>query len=612
MSTLRSATLCVLTAAFAASVAAETTMPDIVVTATRTPLDASRIAAATTVIDREDIQSSQVQSLPELLRGVAGLNVAETGGLGKQSSVFLRGTESDQVLVLINGVRVSTVSAGLAAFELIPVEHIERIEIVRGPRASQWGSEAIGGVIQIFTRSGAPMAAGEQRFEAGAGGGSYNTFRGHAATAGRRGSSHYQASVAYLNSDGFDAREPIPGQFGFDQPDDDGHSNLSFQLRGGHRFNERFDVDAFVLRAEGTTEFDGSFQDEADFVQQVLGARADWRITDRWGLRLRAGEHRDESENFSPDGAFASRFDSKRQEATLLTDIEAAPGHDLTLGADFRDDQLDSNNDFTESSRYNTGAFVQYLGTYGAHNLTGSARFDDNEAFGTETTGGLGWSVNLDPGIRLYASWGTAFKTPTFNELFFPGFGNPDLDPETSESYEAGVEGRPSWGTWSVRAFRTDVDDLIATVFDPATGSAFPRNVNEARIDGIEAEIRFDLAGYEVGAALSVMDPEDRDTGNQLPRRPETSFSVDVSRSFDRLRVGGELIAQDERFDDVDNEIEVDSFATVNLTADYELSPGLFLRGRIGNLFDSSHETVATFNSADRHFLLSVLYQGQR
>lgn len=612
MTATRFATLCAIGAALSPTLFADTiTTPEIVVTATRTPVDTSQVAASTTVITRDDIEARQVESVPELLMGVAGIDVTQSGGPGKTASVFLRGAESDHVLVLINGIRTGSTSLGSSAFEQLPVEHIERVEIVRGPRASQWGSEAIGGVIQIFTRSGEDLASGDTDHEVGAGGGSFSTRKGHAATAGRTGATHYQASVGYLNTNGFDARQPVPGEFGFDQPDDDGYENLSVHLRGGHKITDSLDVDAFLLRAAGTTEFDGSFQDEVDFVQQVAGARAEWNVTESSALRLRVGQSRDEQENFAPDGSFSSRFDSQRDEASLVADFRAAAGHLVNIGVDYRDDRIDSNNEFAESSRDNAGVFAQFFGSLGDHNLTASVRHDDNEAFGSKTTGGLGWSARLPSRHKLYASYGTAFKTPSFNELYFPGFGNPDLDPETSQSIELGLEGRPSWGWWSVRAYRTEIDDLIATVFDPDSGEAFSDNVDEAEINGIEAAMRTRVADYAVRASLNLMDPEDKETGNQLPRRPRSSLTVDVTRSFDRLRVGGRLIAQGDRFDNVDNTVEVDGFVTVNLAADYELRPGLFLRGRIGNLFDEDYETVATFNSADRHVLVSLLYRSQ-
>jgi len=609
MNPTRLALSCLLGAALPLTAVAAITTPRIVVTPHRTPVSVDEVAASTTVITRQQIEDRQAGSVPELIRGVAGIDVVQSGGPGKATSFFLRGTEADHVLVLINGIRVGAVSLGLTAFEQLPIHHIEQIEIVRGPRASQWGSEAIGGVIHIFTRSGKGLDS--TQVEAGVGAGSFGTFQGHASVAGSNGDSHYAASVGYLDTDGFDARQPIPGDFGFDQPDDDGYDNLSFHLRGGHRFSEDFDAEIFMLRAAGTNQFDGSFQDETDFVQQVLGAKADWWLTDTASLRLRVGESRDEQENFAPEGAFAGRFDSKRQEASAFFDFEASPGQIVNLGVDYRDESIESNTRFAESSRDNIGVFAQYIGNFGNHNLTASVRHDDNEAFGSETTGGLGWSVYLPSDIKLYASYGTAFKAPSFNELYFPGFGNPGLEPETSESVEAGIEGRHDWGAWGLRAYRNEIDDLIATVFDPVTGTAFPENVDKARITGVEAEMSTQIAGFDVSGTVSLIDPEDLETGNQLPRRPETAASLDINRSFERLRVGGRLLYRDGRFDNADNTVRVDSYVTVDLTAEYELRPGLMLRGKIGNLFDEDYQEVDTFNTADRYLFVSLLYRNQ-
>ncbi|MGA8262165.1 MAG: TonB-dependent receptor [Arenicellales bacterium] len=581
-------------------------------TATRSPVDVSRVAASTTVITRRDIEAMQVHSVPALLNGVAGLDVVQNGGPGKATSFFLRGTESDHVLVLINGIRVGSVSLGTAALEQLPLEHIDRIEIVRGPRASQWGSDAIGGVIQIFTRSGEDLESGHTRYDAGAGAGSYDTYDTRASIAGAGRTSNYQASVEYFDTAGFNARQAVPGPYGFYQPDKDGYRNLSFHLRGGHRFNDNLDMNAFVLHAEGTTEFDGTFQDKTNFIQQVLGAETHWQVTESTSLVARAGESRDEQDSFAPDGSFASRYDSKRDELSLLANMEPVAGHVVNLGMDYLNDKLDSSDNYARSSRDDTGVFAEYLGAFGVHNLTASVRHDDNEATGGNTTGGLGWSVNLPSAIKLYASYGTAFKTPSFNELYYPGFGNPDLAPETSESVELGVEGRPLWGSWSLRGYRTTIKDLIATVLDPATQLASPENVDRARIDGLEAEVRTSLDGFEVHGVLTLMDPRDRNTGNLLPRRPRTSMSLDVERAFDRLRVGGRVVAQGDRYDDAANTVKVNGFATVDLTAQYELRPGLYLRGRIGNLFDKSYQTAATFNSAGRNVFVSMVYRNSR
>ncbi len=588
------------------AVAAEVT-PEIIVTATRTPIAANRVAAATTVLTRVDIDRQHAQTLPDLLRGVAGIDIAESGGFGKTTSLFLRGTEADHVLVLVDGIRVGSASVGLTAFELLPVEQIERIEIVRGPRASRWGSEAIGGVIQIFTRRG----AGDPAVGLDAGGGSFDTYSLAANTDGEIEATHYSISGAYFTSEGIDARQPVPGPFGFDQPDADGYNNASLQASVGHRFSGANEVEGFLLRASGTTQFDSVFEDETDFVQQVVGVAAVLSPHALWTIRLRAGESRDETDNFAPQGDLSSSFNTKRQEASWLNELWLASGQQITMGFDFRDETVESSADFVTSNRDNYGAFVQYLGTLGAHTLDASVRYDENETFAGETTGGIGWGYRMAAGMRLYASYGTAFKSPSFNELFFPGFGNPGLDAEKSASVEAGIEGYPDWGFWSARIYHTDVEALIVTTLDPETGDFFPDNVDDARITGLEMELRTHLDAWELQVSASLLDPEDRATGNRLPRRARETLSLHGWHHWELTSLGGRLLAQGDRFDDLANAVRVDGYATMDLLGEFRWTDRLALRARIGNLFDKTYQTVASFNAPGRHFFLSLHYRGR-
>ncbi len=579
-------------------------LAEIVVTATRTPLSVSQVPAASTIVTRDDIERQQVKSLPEILKTLAGVDITESGGPGKATGVFLRGTESDHVLFLVNGIRIGSASAGLTSLELLPVTQIDRIEVIRGPRASQWGSEAIGGVIQIFTRTG----SGDPGMSAGAGAGTFGSYAINGGVGGEIKHTDYRLDGSYFRTRGFDTRQPVSGPFGLDQPDDDGYDNASIHARVGHRFDNGVEVDSFIWRTSGTTEFDGSFQDETDFLQQVIGGSAVYAPIQGWKFTLRAGENRDDSDNFAPDGSFASRFDTKRQELSIQNDFSVAQHQLFTLGADLRKEKVAGSTDFTATSRDNTGVFTQYLAAAGSHQLLASLRYDDNEAYGTDTNGGLGWSYRWPDGVRVYASYGTAFKAPSFNELFFPAFGNPDLSPETSKSYELGVEGRQHWGEWGVHAYRTDIDDLIVTVSDPLTGVFFADNVDRARIEGVEAELATDFAGWQVTAIASLLTPNNRSTGKRLRRRVKKSLSLDVSRGLGRWRASARLLAQGDRFEDAQNTIRLAGYGVVDLIGQYRFTRQLSVRAKIGNLFDKQYQTADTFNSRDRNIFVSLHY----
>jgi len=581
---------------------------EIIVTGTRTPLALDKLAASTTIITRTDIEKLQVNSLPDLLRGLPGTDVTVSGGYGKVTDVRIRGTESDHILVLVDGVRIGSATVGTTAFQHLPVSQIERIEIVRGPRSSVWGSEALGGVIHIFTRKG---SGDTRRYTLDLGGGSYDTFELTGGVSGEYKGFSYSSAVSYFDSEGIDARQPIPGLFGFSQPDKDGYDNLSVHFRGGYSFGKTGEVEAFILRATGTTEFDGTFQDKTDFVQQVTGGSVSLNPFEHWRVQLRLSEALDKTENFSPNGMQASIFDTKRQQLTWQNDLSLYADHDATFGLDYRKDEINSTNNFPQTSRDNLGVYGQYIGNFNSHHLIASVRWDDDQVFGSETTGGVGWSYTWQGWLRLYASYGTAYKTPSFNELFFPDFGNPNLEPETAYSYEAGLEGQGDIIGWSVRAYRTEIEDLIVTVFDPMTANFFPDNVDKAEIVGVEGEITLQWSEWDALLAMEYLDPEDKATGSRLPRRVKKRLSLDINRDFGRFSLGGRLLAEGDRFNNTGNLDPIAGFITLDLRADYQFNDNITLRAKLANLLDKEYETIDTFNSKDRNFFLSVQYQSR-
>ncbi len=583
-------------------------LPDVIVTATRTARTADETLAPVTVITREDVERLQLRSVQDALRNVSGLSIANNGGPGKTTSVFLRGTESDHVLVLIDGIKIGSATSGSAAFQDIPIDQIERIEVVRGPRSSLYGSEALGGVIQLFTRKG----GGKLTPSFSVGGGSDKTLQGNIGISGGGEHGWFSANLSGFDTNSFNAcsGRPFPSGGGCftNEPDDDGYRNVSGALRAGYRFANGTELDVNWLRTEGDNEFDGSFVNESDFMQQVFGANARFSPLANWQISLRVGRSYDKSKNFK-DGNFRTRFDTKRDILSLQNDILITADQLLTVGADYQDDQIDSNNNFAETDRANKAVFGQYQGEFNAHNWQLSVRYDDNEQFGGKTTGNVTWGYAFNNELRFTAAYGTAFKAPTFNELYFPGFGNPELEPETSQSWEIGLSGVMPVGRWAINAFWTEVDDLIA--FDAATFA--PANVDSARIRGLEAEITTRLLEWDISANLTLLDPENRsdgaNNGNTLPRRATESFNLRADRAFGRWRVGTTINAVGKRYDDLANNRELGAYTTVDLRGEYSVAKNWLLQAQIVNLFDKDYETAAFYNQPGRGFFFTVRYQ---
>lgn len=576
----------------------------IIVTATRTAQTEDESLASVTVITRQDIERLQARSLQDLLRGVPGLSFANNGGAGKNTALFLRGTEPDHVLVLIDGIKLGSATMGTASIQDLPVAQIERIEIVRGPRSSLYGSEAIGGVIQVFTRRGGGDLKGNFSLDLG----SHATRGGSLGLSGGGARGWYSVNLALSDTDGIDAcRGGFSASCRSDEPDADGYRNESGSLRAGYRFGNGIEVDLHALRADGENDYDGRSTNESQTRQQALGGSLRYAPADLLLLTLTGGRTRDESDNFK-DGLFRSAFDTERDSLTLQGDIDLGFDRLLTLGFDYQEERVESTTDYEISARDNRGYFVQYQGQFSAHELQLSLRQDDHLSFGRHTTGGIAWGYPLDSGLRLRASYATAFKAPTFNELYYPGFGNADLRPEESASLEFGLKGGAGWGEWSLSAFQTRIEELVG--FDPYY---VPANIARARIRGMEAQLAAAIGPWQTSASLTLLDPRNRsggdNDGNLLQRRPRQSLRIDIDRGFGAYDFGMTLVAEGRRYDDLDNVRELGGFGSVDLRAGYRINNAWRLQGRCENLFDKQYETAAYYNQPGRSFYLTLGYQ---
>jgi len=591
----------------------------VIVTATRTAQTADEVLSSVTVISREDIERRQARSVEDLLRGTQGISITNNGGPGKNTSVFMRGTESDHILVLIDGVRAGSATSGGAAYGNIPIEQIERIEIVRGPRSSLYGSEAIGGVIQIFTRKG-----GKEGFTPSfsIGGGSYGTFNGSAGLSGRSKRGWFNMNISGKNTNGFNScsGKPYPNGAGCftNEPDRDGYQNVAGSFRAGYLFKNGLDIETNFMRSSGKVNYDGKYSNKSELVQQVFGGKARYSPFEFWKVTLAGGRSRENSRDFLGQ-EFKSRFNSRRDTITLQNDFTLNKSHLLTVGADYKNDTVSSSEDFAVTSRNNLGAFAQHQATVFKQNLELSIRYDENEQFGGNVTGGAGWGYTVTEWLRFTANVGTAFKAPTFNELYYPGgYSNANLRPEESVSYEFGTSGKIKQTNWAFNIYETQIHDLIAN-----DASWVPQNINKVRIRGFEGMISTRIKKWQINTNLTLLDAQNKSSGinrgNILPRRAKESFRFDVNRKFDKFKlfglsfnkytIGTQLLVVGQRYDDLANTRKLDSYVKLDIRGEYTLNQNWRLQGRIENISNERYETASFYNQPGRNFFITLRYQ---
>ena len=574
------------------------TLDTVVVTATRSPMPIARGLASTTVLDRAAIEQAQAPDLIDLLARQAGVDVSRTGGPGSVSTLFLRGGNSNHVLVLVDGVRVNSVQQGLYDFSSLPIDRIERIEIVRGPRAALWGSDAIGGVIQIFTRDPGQHGA-QARF------GSFQRVEGSAqwGVSGERGSFGIGGGV----QDAVGYNVSTPRSFGFD-PDRDGFRNRHLSLGGRTTLGTQA-LGMNLLSTVADVEFDrGLTQSHSVSGGATLGGP----LAARWSHSLALGEAREDLKTLS---SFGSRFESRRRSADWLHDLSLAEGQALLFGVNrVAEDAVSrnaSNAVVYDRGRSYTGVFTAWRGTIGAQQWDLAARRDDNSQFGQATTAQAAWGLAFGDGWRLRASWGQGFRAPNTNELYSPGFGgffagNPNLDPERSRSAELGLGWQGEDRGLELSAYRSRVTDLIAFA-GPTFGAT---NINQARLDGVELDGRWTLGRLGIRGNVGWQRAENAVTGAPLLRRAprKAALSLDLPAN-DWLRFGLDATAASRR-QDFDGPLG--GYTRFDLRAEADLGPDWALRARLENLLDRRYTLASGFAPPERSLLVELAWRPSR
>ncbi|HEX9206720.1 MAG TPA: TonB-dependent receptor [Steroidobacteraceae bacterium] len=591
----------VIAAASAAAAPASEPLPTVVVTATRIETSLTEVLAPVIVIDRATIERSAANDAADLLRFHAGLDVARNGGPGQSTAVFIRGAESNHTLVLIDGVRVNPGTIGLPALQDIPPDMIERIEVVKGPRSALWGSDAIGGVINVVTRRGS-----RDGWVAEVGYGDYDTRK-----ASVNGGLSFTKSagldfgVSWLDSDGFPTRTTSDTDRGF--------SNLSANVQLRAQVGDS-QVALRHWRAEGTTEYSDFFLTpvDQDFVTATTAAEIRQPVAGVGEARL-AVSHLQDRIDQNQSGDF---LDTDRDTLEAQFDWRAAGAHTFGAGAMYSSEDASSQS-YGEPMRAQTDSasvYVQDRIAAGPHLGLLALGYTDHETAGTAFTWNAeyGYAFN-EARTRAFALAGTGFRAPDATDRYGYG-GNPDLKPERSRNYEVGIQhALTARQGLRLAAFQNEIDDLIdftVLSYDPFVG--VNRNVAAARIRGVEASWQYAGPLWQARVEAIHQDPRDLSDDSLLLRRARQSLTVALSRAFGPVQVGLDVLAAGERKDyGFPEDVTLAGYVLANLMAQWQATPALTLVARIENLLDAQYELADTYNTPDRGLYLTVRYAPQ-
>ncbi len=577
----------------------------VVVTAARTPTRVSETVADVTVLDRAALDRATGRTLVELLAQQPGLQFSSNGGLGKISSLFIRGLEARHTLLLLDGVRVSSETVGSPSLDNLPLESIDRIEIVRGPMSSLYGNAAMGGVIQVFTRRGreglhpnARLTVGSKRYGQVAGG-----------VALGQGAFDAAVQMQHTENRGFSATN-ARALFGSHDPDTDGFNQNGGSLRLGWQVAPDWRVEALAVESNGVTQYDDGpgVDARAKLRNSIQSLQASGRVGADWRTRVAFSRSVDIYDTLSSASPFASlgAIGTVQRQLTWENTVATPAGTALALIERIEQDVSRPDTPYDVSKRTIDAIGIGLSGAAAGHSWQASVRHDRNSQFGNKSTGALAWGGAIAPAWRVGASYGTSFVAPSFNQLYYPGFGNPDLQPEEGRHAELSL--RWTADEHSVRAawFGNRYRNFIPS-------GAMPQNVPKARSDGVALTYEGRVGDVAFGASLDHVDPRNAtdgvaDSGKQLPRRAKNAFKVQADGSSGAYSAGATLVTFSQRFDDAANTLRLAGYGTLDLRAEWAFRADWSLGARLNNLGGKVYETSYGYNQPGREAYLTLRY----
>ena len=585
---------------------------EIIVTASRSPLELQNALASSTVITREQIEKSQAPDLYSLLQTVAGVSVKRSGGPGSATTVSMRGGNTSGTLIMVDGVNIESATLGEVALEQLSLDEIDRIEIVRGPKSSLYGASAMNGVIQIFTRK----AAKSTGIQYSLGYGSDNTRQGSVSASGVTKTSRFNLTASHVASDGYDlqyaddalASSPKYGK------DKDGYHRSAISLYAEQDMGKYFTADATLQRTEGASDYDDVYNPDS-FPSSLYDT-----LLASTGLKLELGNvmshlqysHFQDKSQTQGTG-YDSLYQTNRDKGSWENSVRALDWLTLNFGMDYTHDEVASSEVYTQTRRDNFGGYANTRVEAGHFSWNLGMRHDNNEQFGSKWTGDTAVGYEIASGAILSASYGTAFKAPSFNDLYYPslpwGKGNPNLKPEETKSTEIGLDLHQDWGNASVHIYKSKVAQLIEWM-ETAPYYSEPFNVDSVYIRGAELQYGTRWLGLDLHTSFTYEKVINQATGQDIQFKPRRRGALDVDKQLNQFSVGMTIYAQSSQLEDqyAAPGVHLTGYGKVNLRASWQVSKEVKLRARAANVFDNQYIPQKGYNNPGRSLMVFVDY----
>ena len=613
-----------------ANVFADTTLKtsDVFVTATRTSIPKKNVIADITLISEEEIKLAGSSSLPELLQRQPGIEISNNGGQGKVSTLFLRGASSTHSVILLDGIRIDSATAGLTAIENIPLSQIEKIEIVRGPASSLYGQDAIGGVIQIFTKKGLNGFKPYISF----GYGKYNTSIAQGGIRGGDDTTSYAINLSSQNSRGFSAFEPNTNPAAtanIYNLDKDGYRNKSVSASLSHKINEKLDINFQYFLSQGKNKYDNRYANWDPSIdwkntqdQESLSGTVNSQLTNYWKSSFRVGLGIDDYVEKQRYISGATRevdnvYKTIQNQITWQNDL-ILPLGSLVLLYDKLDQKINvTDTSYSKKDRQNDAYMIGYNLNQANHNFQANVRKDFNSVYRDATTGNIGYSYAINSNWSIASSFGTAFRSPTFNYLYAGSYANPDLQPEKSKNIEAQLKYQSDAEFFSFVTFKNKITDFI--ISDGTTGYR-PYNINTAEIYGATVSSSHFMNHFQVKSSFTVQSPMNESADKYLPRRSNFFGTVGLNYFIQNWNLGFEATGSGNRYNDAANLFNIPGYIKTNLFADYQINKNLTMNARVDNVLGKNYTYAYEGNpttdgfryqTPSQSFFISLRYEPQ-